>query len=107
MAVDPLSLSAFEERAAAAEARLAVLEAKFSGSSSSVPVTLVSDLEELKALLTKAKQETEQLTKQRDEALKAKSLLEVENSKLQYRVKHLVKAVREGDEKLAAVQAKA
>ncbi|GAB4818391.1 hypothetical protein N2152v2_005437 [Parachlorella kessleri] len=64
----------------------------------------VAGLQELRALLVKAKEEQERLEKQLAEAAAAQKALETENGKLKYQVLHLKRAVVEGDEKLAAVR---
>ncbi|PNW76954.1 hypothetical protein CHLRE_11g482600v5 [Chlamydomonas reinhardtii] len=83
--MDALSVAAFEERAATAEARLSALESLLS--SGAGPADSAA-LTELRALLVAAKEESEK------EAVQRKSL-EDEVAKLRYQVLHLKRAVRE------------
>lgn len=99
--MDPLSLAAFEERAATAEARLAVLEAKAATGSVSNPAAL----QQVRALVVAAKEQTLQLQQERDQAVADKKSLEDELLRLKYQVMHLKRAVREGDQKLSAANA--
>lgn len=100
--LDPQALQAFEARAAAAEQRLVVLEAKLgSGSIAGGAVDTskyVAELLALKEVLLAARAEQETLEKRVQE-------LESEKGKLQYQVLHLKRAVQEADERLAAAGA--
>ncbi|PRW50917.1 MICAL C-terminal [Chlorella sorokiniana] len=99
--MDAAALAQFEARAAQAEQRLAVLEAKLAGGSGSGAVDTsryVAELQSLKGVLLAAAAEQEALEKRVAE-------LESENSKLRYQCLHLKRAVTESDEKLAALQA--
>lgn len=103
MSLDALAYAAFEERASAAEARLGVLERMLAKSIGAGPVPLptpTKELEELRDILLRAKDETDKLKLERDEAMAARTKLEEENSKLKYQIMHLKRAVVEGDEKL-------
>lgn len=60
------------------------------------------DLRELRALLVAAKEEQEQLRRERDAALQAAAKAEEAASKAEYRALHLSRALREADAALAA-----
>ncbi|KAL4444106.1 hypothetical protein ABPG75_011843 [Micractinium tetrahymenae] len=99
--MDAQAVAAFEARAVQAEQRLAVLEQKLGGGSSSSGAVdtsrYVAELQALRAVLVAAKAEQEALEKRVAE-------LETENSKLKYQALHLKRAVVEADEKLASLQ---
>eukprot|EP00775_Hariotina_reticulata_P006409 gene6409-6640_t len=130
--MDPAILQTLVQQAAQAEARLAQIESKLSGTwfarhgatsavrcgphptsrhllrffdipaNGSLPPSTVADLQELKALLLQAKADNEQLKAERDQALKAATAAEKEASKFNYRILHLKRAVQEAKAKGAA-----
>lgn len=126
----PDFLKPFHERASLAEGRLAKLEAVLKANAgkkveAEQNTQLLSSLVELRGKLEKAREEhvaeREQLKKEaerhafeklREEHAAEKEQLQkelerlvVENAKLQYRVIHLVRAVKEDDKKLGSASA--
>jgi len=96
-------LRPFNHRANEAEERLAKLEAALArnkGSSVIGQEELLTSLTELRAKMEKAR--LEQIS-EREKALKEQEKLATENAKLQYRISHLVRALKEADEKLGLV----
>lgn len=90
----------FHHRANEAEERLAKLEAALArnkGSSGIGQGELLTCLTELRAKMEKARLEQ---TSEREKALKEQEKLATENAKLQYRISHLVRSLKEADEKL-------
>jgi len=62
----------------------------------------VADLQELRSLLLAAKDETEGLKKERDQAVKSAAAAASEVTKLNYRILHLTRSLREEKQKGAA-----
>eukprot|EP00252_Welwitschia_mirabilis_P026148 TRINITY_DN8439_c0_g1_i1.p1 TRINITY_DN8439_c0_g1~~TRINITY_DN8439_c0_g1_i1.p1 ORF type:complete len:105 (+),score=28.96 TRINITY_DN8439_c0_g1_i1:185-499(+) len=90
-------LKPFHDRAAEAEERLARLETSIVSSKGNSTVTredMLGCLKELRDKLEKAK--AEQIS-EREKALKEQERLAAENAKLQYRIYHLVQAVKEAE----------
>ncbi|ERN05165.1 hypothetical protein AMTR_s00053p00210360 [Amborella trichopoda] len=93
-------LRPFYQRAREAEVRLARLEAEYKnkkGDSSSDRDELLRNIAHLEAKLEAF--QTEQLIKQ-EKAMKERQRLVGENTKLQYRISHLIRALEEADLKL-------
>lgn len=89
----------FHHRANEAEERLAKLEAALArnkGSSVMGQEELLTCLTELRTKMEKAR--LEQIS-EKEKALKEQGKLATENAKLQYRISHLVRALKEADEK--------
>ncbi|KAK6149124.1 hypothetical protein DH2020_016649 [Rehmannia glutinosa] len=92
-------LRPFYQRASEAEDRLTKLEASLASNKDSgneEQLKLVSELQS-KLEFMKAEQVAE-----REKAMKEVQHLTAENAKLQYRIIHLVRALKEADSKLAA-----
>lgn len=93
-------LRPFHHRANEAEERLAKLEAALArdkGSSGVRQEELLTCLTELRAKMEKAR--LEQIS-ERETIRKEQEKLATENAKLQYRISHLVRSLKEADEKL-------
>lgn len=93
-------LRPFHHRANEAEERLAKLEAALArdkGSSGVRQEELLTCLTELRAKMEKAR--LEQIS-EREKIRKEQEKLATENAKLQYRISHLVRSLKEADEKL-------
>lgn len=98
--MDPGVVAALVSQAAAAESRLAQLEARLqqpAGGAGGPSAASVADLQELRDLLLRAKAENEQLRSERDAAVKAARAAEVEQAKAGYRILHLVRSLREAE----------
>ncbi|KAK3014642.1 hypothetical protein RJ639_008710 [Escallonia herrerae] len=80
--------------------RLARLEAAIASKEDSGKEELVKKVAELENQLDVAKKEQ---VSEREKALKEVKKLAVENAKLQYRIAHLVQALKEADSKLEAM----
>ncbi|KAK3039616.1 hypothetical protein RJ639_027207 [Escallonia herrerae] len=93
-------LKPFHQRASEAEDRLARLEAAIASKEDSGKEELVKKVAELESQLDVAKKEQDS---EREKALKEVKKLAVENAKLQYRITHLVQALKEADSKLEAI----
>eukprot|EP00250_Pteridium_aquilinum_P030288 c41019_g1_i1 orf=350-679(-) len=100
----PDFLKPFHDRAALAEERLAKLEAALKASTGKVEADhnseLLSSLLELREKLEKVREEQ---AAEREQWQKEQERLVSENAKLQYRIIHLVRSVREVEEKLEKV----
>ncbi|KAK4412922.1 hypothetical protein Salat_2939400 [Sesamum alatum] len=92
-------LRPFYQRASEAEDRLARLEATLAGKKESGNEELLKLVNELESKLETAKAEQ---VAEREKAMKEVQYLTAENAKLQYRIIHLVRALKEADSKLAA-----
>ncbi|KAL6336850.1 hypothetical protein AAG906_036164 [Vitis piasezkii] len=92
-------LKPFHQRASEAEDRLSKLEAALSSKKDSGNEELLKMISDLQSKLQHA--EAEQIS-EREKAQKDIQKLTVENAKLQYRVTHLVRALKEADCKLEA-----
>ncbi|XP_011075352.1 uncharacterized protein LOC105159847 [Sesamum indicum] len=92
-------LRPFYQRASEAEDRLARLEASLAGKKESGNEELLKLADELQSRLETAKAEQ---VAEREKAMKEVQYLTAENAKLQYRIIHLVRALKEADSKLAA-----
>eukprot|EP00258_Populus_trichocarpa_P043949 XP_024459968.1 uncharacterized protein LOC7496117 isoform X3 [Populus trichocarpa] len=92
-------LKPFYQRASEAEDRLSRLEASVASNRDAGSEEHLKTISELQAKLEGANAE---LASEREKAKK----LAVENGKLQYRVIHLVQAIREGDAKLESLKGK-
>eukprot|EP00249_Psilotum_nudum_P000958 c13192_g1_i1 orf=353-700(-) len=102
----PDFLRPFYDRATEAEERLAKLEAFLNTSKDDMqiqPEELLDLLVELRQKIQNAKVEQEA---EKEKAQKSLEKLIVENAKLQYRITHLVRALKESDEKFAQVCSK-
>ncbi|KAJ7530644.1 hypothetical protein O6H91_14G012400 [Diphasiastrum complanatum] len=96
-----LFLKPFHKRADLAEERLAKLEAVLTSNTDSIGFeqnVLLDSLVELRSKLEKARNEQ---VKEREEAKKENEKLAAENLKLQYRITHLLSALKEADKELA------
>eukprot|EP01018_Ginkgo_biloba_P029234 Gb_21922 [translate_table: standard] len=95
-------LKPFHRRATEAEERLAKLEAalaSYNGYSVMGQEELLTCLTELRSKLEQARAEQKS---EKEKALKEKENLATENAKLQYRITHLLRALKEADEKLGS-----
>ncbi|KAM7500129.1 hypothetical protein LguiA_024543 [Lonicera macranthoides] len=92
-------LKPFYQRASQAEDRLARLEATLSSTKDSGNGEPSKKVAELQSQLEDAKAE---LALEREKSLKEAQQLAAENAKLQYRIIHLVRALKEADSKLAS-----
>mmetsp|Transcript_38149 Transcript_38149/g.73167 ORF Transcript_38149/g.73167 Transcript_38149/m.73167 type:complete len:126 (+) Transcript_38149:207-584(+) len=97
-----MDLSGFESRASEAEARLAALEAHIgggvSGGDMAFRAEVLKELFDLRTKLGSAKHQFDAVIAERDEAKAKIQFLEKNNEKLEYRVKHLVRALKESDD---------
>ncbi|GLJ39877.1 hypothetical protein SUGI_0815530 [Cryptomeria japonica] len=94
-------LKPFHDRATEAEERLAKLEAELGrnkGNSVMGQEELLTSITELQSKLEKAR--LEQIS-EKEKALKEREKLEIENAKLKYQIAHLLRSLKEADEKLA------
>ncbi|KAI3471349.1 hypothetical protein Pfo_030713 [Paulownia fortunei] len=89
----------FYQRASEAEDRLARLEASLARDKESGNEEQLKLVGELQSKLENAKAEQ---VAEREKAMKEVQHLTAENAKLQYRIIHLVRALKEADSKLAA-----
>ncbi|KAH7424450.1 hypothetical protein KP509_11G009400 [Ceratopteris richardii] len=97
----PEFLKPFHDRAALAEERLAKLEAALKATTGKSEVNdsgeLLSSLLELRDKLEKSRQEHKS---EKEQWQKEQETLLNENAKLQYRIIHLVRALKETDDRL-------
>eukprot|EP01025_Chloroclados_australasicus_P037732 TRINITY_DN3857_c0_g1_i4.p4 TRINITY_DN3857_c0_g1~~TRINITY_DN3857_c0_g1_i4.p4 ORF type:complete len:106 (-),score=15.47 TRINITY_DN3857_c0_g1_i4:451-768(-) len=100
----------YEQLAASLEQRLDLLEQKVGSSTkqevSAIQVNMhkyVDDLKQIRESLVKAKDEIDQINKEKEEALKKIQEKETIVEKLKYQVNILKRSVKEGDEKLASI----
>ncbi|CAG9460342.1 unnamed protein product [Pedinophyceae sp. YPF-701] len=104
--MDAATVAAYEARAAEAEKRLTAVEAALAAGQGKAqgidgPTTL-SALSAIRGALVQAQQEQAELKGQLDAAVREKDFALKEVEKANYRIKHLVRSLREADEKLAA-----
>ncbi|DBB11923.1 TPA: hypothetical protein ACH3X3_006063 [Trebouxia sp. C0006] len=97
-------LSELEKRAADAEKRLNVLESGNEGSRTGASPDVIQVLQSVKQLLVKAKdrqieleKSEAQLTKSAKQTKTAVDTLQAKNSKLEYQILHLKRAVKDAD----------
>ncbi|XP_031102530.1 uncharacterized protein LOC116006337 [Ipomoea triloba] len=95
------TLKPFYQRASDAEDRLARLEASLASKNNSGNEQLATRVQELQSKLEDAKVE---LAAEKERALKEVQQLTAENAKLQYRIIHLVRALKQADCKIASNQ---
>nr|GMD47992.1 uncharacterized protein LOC109181465 [Ipomoea batatas]GME21224.1 uncharacterized protein LOC109181465 [Ipomoea batatas] len=95
------ALKPFYKRASDAEDRLARLEASLASKNNSGNEQLATRVQELQSKLEDAKVE---LAAEKERALKEAQQLTAENAKLQYRIIHLLRALKQADCKIASNQ---
>ncbi|KFK34967.1 hypothetical protein AALP_AA5G217100 [Arabis alpina] len=97
----PETLKPFFHRATEAQERLAKLEAALASTKiDSTDTTLVEETSEIKSKLEEANETVKQEQNKVEELTIEKEKLTIENEKQRYRILHLVRALKDADEKL-------